>query len=136
LRRFCDNSLIMIRQADHKIYQILVVEDEPNLLELYTKELEDEGFNVITAIDGEQAISLTKATLPDVVVLDIKINKVFGLDVLKEIKAFNQKIPVILNSAYATFKADFSSWMADAYLIKSSDLSELKQRIKELLHSD
>jgi DNA-binding response OmpR family regulator len=126
----------MIRQADHKIYQILVVEDEPNLLELYTKELEDEGFNVITAIDGEQAISLTKATLPDVVVLDIKINKVFGLDVLKEIKAFNQKIPVILNSAYATFKADFSSWMADAYLIKSSDLSELKQRIKELLHSD
>jgi DNA-binding response OmpR family regulator len=124
----------MIRPAHHKIYQILVVEDEPNLLELYTKELEEEGFNVITATDGEQAISLTKKAFPDLVVLDIKINKVFGLDVLKEIKTFNQKIPVILNSAYATFKADFSSWMADAYLIKSSDLSELKQRIKELLH--
>jgi len=124
----------MIRPAHHKIYQILVVEDEPNLLELYTKEIEEEGFNVITATDGEQAISLTKKAFPDLVVLDIKINKVFGLDVLKEIKTFNQKIPVILNSAYTTFKADFSSWMADAYLIKSSDLSELKQRIRELLH--
>jgi DNA-binding response OmpR family regulator len=124
----------MIRQAHHKIYQILVVEDEPNLLELYQKELEDEGFKVITATDGEQAIDLTKKGFPDLVVLDIKINKVFGLDVLKEIKTFNQKIPVILNSAYATFKADFSSWMADAYLVKSSDLYELKQRIKELLH--
>jgi DNA-binding response OmpR family regulator len=124
----------MIRQAHNKIYQILVVEDEPNLLELYQKELEDEGFKVITATDGEQAIDLTKKGFPDLVVLDIKINKVFGLDVLKEIKTFNQKIPVILNSAYATFKADFSSWMADAYLVKSSDLYELKQRIKELLH--
>ncbi|MCK4385458.1 MAG: response regulator [candidate division Zixibacteria bacterium] len=120
------------------MYQILVVEDEPNLLELYQKELEDEGFKVITTTDGEKAIDLTKKVLPDLVVLDIKINPAFGggLEVLKEIKTFDRKIPVILNSAYATFRADFSSWLADAYIIKSSDLTELRQSIKKLLHID
>lgn len=128
----------MVRQAHHKMYQILVVEDEPNLLELYQKELEDEGFKVITTTDGEKAIDLTKKVLPDLVVLDIKINPAFGggLEVLKEIKTFDRKIPVILNSAYATFRADFSSWLADAYIIKSSDLTELRQSIKKLLHID
>ncbi len=128
----------MVRQAHHKMYQILVVEDEPNLLELYQKELEDEGFKVITTTDGEKAIDLTKKVLPDLVVLDIKIDPAFGgeLEVLKEIKTFDRKIPVILNSAYATFRADFSSWLADAYIIKSSDLTELRQSIKKLLHID
>lgn len=127
----------MVRQAHHNNrYQILVAEDEPNLLELYQKELEDEGFKVITTTNGDQAICLTKKVLPDLVVLDIKINKVLGLEVLREIKTFDNKIPVILNSAYTTFKADFSSWLADAYIIKSYDLSELKRKIKELLHLD
>jgi DNA-binding response OmpR family regulator len=130
--------ILMIRQAHYNRYQILVVEDEPHLLELYQKELEDEGFKVITATDGEQAINLTKKALPDLVVLDIKLNPAYGggLEVLKEIKTLDIKIPVILNSAYTTFRADFSTWLADAYVIKSSDLSELKQKIKEVLHLD
>jgi len=130
--------ILMIRQAHYNRYQILLVEDEPHLLELYQKELEDEGFKVITATDGEQATNLTKKSLPDLVVLDIKLNPAYGggLEVLKEIKTFDIKIPVILNSAYTTFRADFSTWLADAYVIKSSDLSELKQKIKELLHLD
>jgi two-component system response regulator (stage 0 sporulation protein F) len=123
----------MVRQENHKTHRVLVVEDEPNLLALYQKELEQEGYKVITATNGEDAINLTKKALPEIVVLDIKINKVFGLEVLKEIKKFDKNIPVILNSAYTTFKADFSCWMADAYIVKSSDLSELKRRIKELL---
>lgn len=123
----------MVRQDNEKMHRILVVEDEPNLLALYQKELEQEGYKVITATDGEEAINLTKKAFPELVILDIKINKVLGLEVLKEIKEFDKNIPVILNSAYTTFKADFSCWMADAYIVKSSDLSELKRRIKELL---
>lgn len=128
----------MVRQTHYNKYQILVVEDESHLLELYQKELEDEGFKVITATDGEQTINLTKKALPDLVVLDIRLNPAYGggLEVLKEIKTFDIKIPVVLNSAYATFRADFSSWLADAYIIKSSDLSELKWTIKELLQLD
>lgn len=125
----------MVRQDNHKTHRILVVEDEPNLLALYQKELEQEGYKVITATGGEDVINLTKKVLPELVILDIKINLTYGggLEVLKEIKKFDKNIPVILNSAYATFKADFSCWMADAYIVKSSDLSELKRSIRELL---
>jgi DNA-binding response OmpR family regulator len=115
------------------MYKILLVEDEPHLLELYQEELQDEGYEVMTTMDGEEAVLLTKKNLPDLVVLDIKIKKLHGLEVLKRIKEFNKNLPVVLNSAYETFKSDFSSWIADAYLIKSSNLAELKEKIAELL---
>jgi len=115
------------------MYKILLVEDEPHLLELYQEELQDEGYEVLSTADGEDAVLLTKKNLPDLVVLDIKIKKLHGLEVLKRIKEFNKDLPVVLNSAYETFKSDFSSWIADAYLIKSSNLSELKEKIAELL---
>lgn len=113
--------------------KILLVEDEPNLLELYKEELQDEGYEVLTTMDGEDAVLSTKKNLPDLVILDIKIKKLHGLEALKKIKEFNKDLPVILNSAYEIFKSDFSSWIADAYLIKSSNLAELKEKIKELL---
>lgn len=115
------------------MYKILLVEDEPHLLELYQDELQDEGYEVLSTMDGEEAVLLTKKNLPDLVVLDIKIRKLHGLEVLKKIKEFNKDLPVVLNSAYETFKSDFSSWIADAYLIKSSNLAELKEKIAELL---
>lgn len=114
--------------------KILIVEDEPNLLELYKKEMQDEGYEVLSTEDGEQALNLVKKQLPDLVILDIKIKKVDGLKVLQEIKRFNKDIPVILNSAYETFKSDFSSWVADAYLIKTSNLDQLKIHVKKLLN--
>ncbi len=115
------------------MYKILLVEDEPHLLELYQEELQDEGYEVMSTMDGEEAVLLTKKNFPDLVVLDIKIRKLHGLEVLKKIKEFNKDLPVVLNSAYETFKSDFSSWIADAYLIKSSNLAELKEKIAELL---
>jgi DNA-binding response OmpR family regulator len=115
------------------MYKILLVEDEPHLLELYQEELQDEGYEVLSTMDGEEAVLMTKKNLPDLVVLDIKIKKLHGLEVLKRIKEFNKDLPVVLNSAYETFKSDFSSWIADAYLIKSSNLAELKEKIAELL---
>ena len=114
--------------------KILIVEDEPHLLELYKKEMQDEGYEVLSTEDGEQALDLVKKQLPDLVILDIKIKKVDGLKVLQEIKRFNKDIPVILNSAYETFKSDFSSWVADAYLIKTSNLDQLKIHVKKLLN--
>ncbi|MDP2960460.1 MAG: response regulator [candidate division Zixibacteria bacterium] len=115
------------------MYKILLVEDEPHLLELYREELQDDGYEVLTTMDGEEAVLKTKKELPDLVILDIKIKKLHGLEVLKKIKEFNKDLPVILNSAYETFKSDFSSWIADAYLIKSSNLSELKEKVRDLL---
>ena len=113
--------------------KILIVEDEPDLLELYKKEMQDEGYEVLTALDGETALDLVKKQLPDLVILDIRIRKMDGLKVLQEIKRFNKDIPVILNSAYDTFKSDFSSWIADAYLVKTSNLDQLKLHSRKLL---
>ncbi|MFH0930685.1 MAG: response regulator [Candidatus Zixiibacteriota bacterium] len=115
------------------MYKILLVEDEPHLLELYREELQDDGYEVLTTMDGKEAVLKTKKELPDLVILDIKIKTLHGLEVLKKIKEFNKDLPVILNSAYETFKSDFSSWIADAYLIKSSNLSELKEKVRDLL---
>ena len=105
---------------------ILVVEDEKNLLELYKSELEDDGYHVFPAGNGREAIESVKKQRPDVVVLDIKLSDMEGLEVLNEIKSFDKTIPVIINSAYSVYKSDFTSWMAD-------DISGLLEKIRELL---
>ena len=112
---------------------VLVVEDEKNLLELYKSELEDGGYLVFPAGSGREAIESVKKQRPDVVVLDIKLNDMEGLEVLDEIKSFDKTIPVIINSAYSVYKSDFTSWMADDYIVKSSDISGLLGKIRELL---
>lgn len=113
--------------------KILVVEDEPHLQELYQLELEDEGHKITTCGDGETAAALTRDHVFDLVILDIKIPKREGTEVLHDIKQRNRDIPVILNSAYSTYKNDFSTWMADAYVVKSADITELKRTVRELL---
>jgi len=113
--------------------RVLIVEDEPNLLNLYRLELEDEGYNVATAANGRAALDIASSFDPDLVILDIKLGDVEGLDVLQQLKSTYKGKPVILNSAYSHYKNEFTSWLADAYVTKSSDLSELKSKISELL---
>ncbi|MBU1319409.1 MAG: response regulator [candidate division Zixibacteria bacterium] len=113
--------------------KVLIVEDEKNLLELYRMELEEEGYSVATAESGEAALRVSEEFQPDLVVLDLKLGEEEGLRVLSDLKYQNRERPVILNTAYNHYKHDFSSWAADAYLIKSGDISELKSKIRELL---
>ena len=110
---------------------VLVVEDEKNLLDLYTSELQDIGFTVRPLTSGREAIESIKNERPDVVILDIKLEDMEGLQVLEEIKGIDRTIPVILNSAYSVYKSDFATWMADDYIVKSSDTSELIDKIKQ-----
>ena len=113
--------------------RILIVDDEENIRKLYAEELTADGYDVSTAGSGESALESVETECPDLVVLDIKMADVNGLDILGSVKGMNRNLPVVLNSAYTTFKNDFKSWLADAYVVKSSDMSELKARIKELL---
>ncbi len=115
--------------------RILVVDDDSSLRMLYERELGDEGHDVTTAASGEDALKILENNQPDVVVLDIKMDGMDGLTVLDEIMKRDSTIPVILNTAYSTFKADFATWNADAYVVKSSDLSELKRTIDEILQA-
>lgn len=114
-------------------HKILVVEDNENIRELYKEALTAEGYSILTAKDAKEALGLFKNENPHLVTLDIKLPDMNGLEVLSAMKSINKKIPVILYSAYGNYKQDYTSWAADAFLIKSSDLKELKQKIKELL---
>lgn len=113
--------------------KILVVDDEPGLRLLYTAELEDEGYQVFSAADCAAAAETLEQEAIDLVVLDIQIKQESGLEMLQQIVKERSGIPVILCSAYNCYKDDFASWLADAYIVKSSNLDELKSEIARLL---
>jgi DNA-binding response OmpR family regulator len=111
---------------------ILVVDDEVNLRSLYASELQDQGYRVITAASGYEALRSLDAA-PDLVILDIKLEHDNGLEFLRRLKEARPSLAVILNSGYSTYKDDFTSWLADAYLVKSGDTRELLGKVRELL---
>lgn len=113
--------------------KIMVVDDEENIRFLYKEELMDEGYEVILASSGEEAIDMLGKSEPDLVTLDIKMPGMDGIETLRKIKEINKKIPVVLCTAYGQYKQDFSSWASDAYVVKSADLSELKSVVRDIL---
>jgi len=113
---------------------ILIVDDEEEIRSLYESELGDEGYSTHAVSSGEEALHFIDANPEiDLVILDIKMGLLDGLQVLERLRSRRADLPVILNSAYSTYKSDFKSWLADAYLVKSPNLSELKNSVKELL---
>jgi CheY-like chemotaxis protein len=113
--------------------KILVVEDEEGLRLLYEEELKAEGYEVLTAGNGREAIQQLEAGKPDLIILDIVMPVMDGMETLGRILGKERKIPIILNTSYSGYQQDFMSWAADAYVTKSVDLSDLKNKIKELL---
>jgi two-component system response regulator (stage 0 sporulation protein F) len=112
---------------------VLVVEDDPNQRALYEEELTDEGYTVITAEDGRQALEVAQNQPPDLVVMDVNMPKMDGLDTLSRLLEIDRRIPVIIHTAYASYRDSFASWSADAYIVKNSDLTDLKEAVKRLL---
>lgn len=115
--------------------KILIVDDEEGIRMLYAMELEDEGYEVITRPDGKDLLKVIEEEKPDVLVLDIKMKEYSGLDLLQEIRKKYYDLPVILNSAYSSFKVDLKAVAADYYVVKSSDLTELKEKLKVALEA-
>jgi DNA-binding response OmpR family regulator len=113
--------------------RILVVDDEESLLKLYQKELQDDGHEVKTAINAQDALEYFRNDRPDLVVLDIRLPGMDGLEAVGHFMSIDRGVPVVFNTAYPSFKDNFLSWIADAYVDKSSDLDELKRTIKGLL---
>jgi two-component system, response regulator, stage 0 sporulation protein F len=113
--------------------KILVVDDEENIRFLYKEELEEDGFAVELAKNGEEALAKFPVVHPDLVTLDIKMPGMGGIEVLQRIREKDKNLPVILCSAYSDFKQDFTTWASDAYVVKCSDMAELKSTIHKLL---
>jgi len=117
---------------------ILIVDDDPHQQLLFGEELKDAGYDVLVAGSGQQAIEIIGRTPPDLVVLDIAMPGMDGIETLGRLLSKNNQLPVILHTAYATYKDNFMTWSADAYVVKSSDLTELKREIDRVLakHSE
>ncbi len=122
-----------------KKIKILVVEDESFLLELYEMKLEQAGYEVIKASNGEEGISLAQLELPRLILLDILMPKVDGYEMLKELKSSNKtkNIPVIIFSNLSQ-KEEIEKGLklgAKDFIIKTSITpTELEAKVKEYLN--
>jgi DNA-binding response OmpR family regulator len=116
---------------------ILIVEDEASLLEMYRTKFLLEKFNVITAVDGQEAINKMLRTLPDIVLLDLMMAKVTGFDVLKIVKESPRlnKIPIlILTNIHADEEDLLKNWGARDFLLKANTTpDEVVKKVKKIL---
>ncbi len=116
--------------------KILIVDDEEAIQLLYSEELTEEGYDVVTSGQVTRLMELITQKRPDLIVLDIKLGKYDGLDLLQDIRNTWNNLPIILCTAYPSFKYDLKSIAADYYVVKSSDLRELKLKIKMALEDN
>jgi len=113
--------------------KLLIVEDEETLRDLYEEELADEGYQVATASNGVEAMECIKNDGIDLIIMDISMPEMDGIEALGKVRTMKKKIPVIIYTAYSNYKSNFMTWTADVYLTKSSNLEELKKMINKLL---
>jgi two-component system, response regulator, stage 0 sporulation protein F len=113
--------------------KILVADDEMSIRLLYSEELREEGYEVFTAANGKEALEVVAKEPLDLIILDIKMPELSGIEVLRQIKEQHPDLPVLLSSAYSEYKQDFGTWASEEYLVKSSDLEDLKAAVRKHL---
>lgn len=113
--------------------KILLVEDNELQRQLYREELEQEGYEVEIALDGDNALAKVASRRPDLIVLDIELPNRDGIETMRKLLEDYPDMPIILNSAYAHYKSNFISWGAQAYLIKTSDTSQLIAEVNKVM---
>ena len=113
--------------------RILIVEDEADIRRFVRLALASAGYEVHEADGVQRGLIEAGTRRPDLVVLDIKLANVSGLDLLQTIRAETTTLPVVLSTAYDSFQYDLKSIAADAYCVKSVDLGVLKETIEAVL---
>lgn len=114
---------------------ILVVDDEENIRELLRESLEDDGYRVIVAKNGQEAIEKVKAMNPDTILMDVKMPVMSGMDAFLKIKEFQPDLPVIFLTAFGTSDLAISAMKSGAYdyLTKPFDIDEVQIKVKRAL---
>ncbi|MDR4497516.1 MAG: response regulator [Candidatus Scalindua sp.] len=112
---------------------LLCIDDDKNRLLRYEQEFGFEGYEVITAANGREALDKAQDLHPDIILMDTNNLQVGDLEAIGRIIGKNRRDPIIVHTAYSDKRGKFISWAVDAHLVKTPDLSELKSTIEELL---
>ena len=115
--------------------RVLIVDDEPHLRLLYETELRRAGFETMTADSALQGLEYVETMKPDLVVLDIRMAGMDGIEALQRIIERDNTLPVVLNTAFSSYQDNYMTWAADAYVTKSSDVTELVETVKKILNA-
>lgn len=116
---------------------LLVIDDEPNVLYSLQTSLRTETLEVLTADTGKQGIKLTERHRPDVVLLDVRLGDMNGLEVFDQLRAINPRLPIILITAYTTTETAIEAMKRGAfdYLLKPVDFHKLQLLVNQALAS-
>lgn len=111
--------------------KILLVDDEPDILKMLGLRLKKTGYDVITAIDGEEALDCLAHEKPNLILLDVHLPKLKGDELAERLKRDNnfKHIPIVFITADARIQSDY----ADEYLVKPFDSSEMIRKIEQCL---
>ncbi len=114
---------------------ILVVDDEPVVVEIARRKLEEFGFEVVTAYDGEEALARLKEKVPHLIVLDVQMPKMDGYTFMMEKNKVPEyaDIPIIVCTAFNETQPLFQRHKIAAYLLKPLKLQELLDKVSEVL---
>lgn len=116
--------------------KILIVEDDIPLRDMYEERLKMEDFDVSVATDGEEGLAKTTEEKPDLIILDLMMPKISGMDVLDILKSTSKTkdIPVIVLTALTTSKTKSLVYGAEDYLVKAeSSLEDIVAKVKEVV---
>lgn len=113
--------------------RILLIDDEPSIRLFYSDVLAERGYEIHEATSGQEALALIQNGAPDLVILDIKLGPESGLNLLQQIVRDNPRLPIMLLTAYVSFQDDYTSWLADSYVVKSSDPGVFLAEVERLL---
>ncbi len=114
---------------------ILIVDDEKDLCTILSDSLSRDRYRVVTAFNGKMGLQLVKKEKPDLILLDIKMPGMDGIEVLRNIKKMKKEIVVIMFTAYGTLETARKAMKLGAYdyVTKPVDLFLLKSLVKEVL---
>lgn len=113
--------------------KIMLVDDEPSILKVLSIKLRVSGYQVISALNGDEALKLIKSEKPDVVLLDVIMPGMDGFEVLQKLRAFS-KLPVIVVSARPEYSRQAMTLGANAFIAKPFDIDELLKKIEQFLN--
>lgn len=118
--------------------KVLIADDEKNMRWVLQKNLKEAGFEAVEAVDGEDAFNQFLDSEPDLLILDYRMPKLDGMEVLRRVKQINDKIPVIMITAHGNTEAAVLAMKLGAvdYIPKPFDIEELKLKIHKVLNID